>query len=181
MATRSTQPSLIFAGTKLICILKNMNWMPLDGMPVLTNNFLLFYALLPCSHWWVICRSFEFPTSGFATGCIPCSHPCLSQEAGCCQWCGWWVCWWEGGARPQGCSWVRLLLLSVASRGEEETYGYSTKKLLTEFRGVLTPDLTPSPPWKSTCSQPGFSGCTTWGPIWNVYQDYRASLETCDS
>lgn len=79
--------------------------MPLDGMPVLTNNFLLFYVLLPYSHWWVICLSFEFLTPGFAMGCIPCSHPSLSQEAGCCQQCGWWVCWWEDGTRPQGCSW----------------------------------------------------------------------------
>lgn len=85
MATRSTQPSLIFAGTNLIYTLKNMNWMPLDGMPVLTNNFLLSYALLPYSHGWVICLSFEFLTPGFAMGCMPCSHPSLSQEAGCCR------------------------------------------------------------------------------------------------
>lgn len=118
-----------------IYIFRNMNWMPLDGMSVLTNDF-FFYVQLPYLCWWVIIWVSD---PRVYHGVYTLLSPCLVT--------GSWLLsvMWVVGVLVRG--WHKPTGLSVASRGAEETYGFSIRKLLTELWGVLKPDHTPSSSW----------------------------------
>lgn len=148
-----------------IYIFRNMNWMPLDGMSVLTNDF--FFCSMSSCPIYVGELSFEFLTPGFTMGCTPYCHHALSQEADYCQWCVWWVCWWEGGTNPQGCSWVWLHV------GQKRPMDLVSESSWLSFEVSWSQIIHPL--------HPGFNGHTTWGPIWNINQDYRIPMKTGDS
>lgn len=146
-----------------IYIFRNMNWMPLDGMSVLTNDF-FFYVQLPYLCWWVIIWVSD---PRVYHGVYTLLSPCLVAGS----WLLSVMCvvgvLVRGWHKPTG------LLLSVASRGAERPMDLVSESSWLSFEVSWSQIIHPL--------HPGFNSHTTWGPIWNINQDYRIPMKTGDS